>query len=188
MFSQSQVQPENTDATAKKPSKRPNIRITGNDAPVIIEAEFDPANNVENEAQKRLKSRLKNQSRPVESIIALIYPKTLRQASNLKTVLAKTRLRCRVFYANNDRFPERGRLEGFVHDLANLIHLVSAPRSVFDRAANPLTAGINSAVSVHLTDPIFSLPGLANVPQTRHIACASSFKNVLREFTTTPLP
>ena len=89
MFSQSQVQPENTDAPVKKTSKRPNIRITGNDASVIIEAEFDPANNVENEAQKRLKSRLKNQSRPVESIIALIYPQELRQASNLKTALPK---------------------------------------------------------------------------------------------------
>ena len=143
---------------------------------MIIEAEFDPANNVENEAQGRLKSRLKNQSLPVESVIALIYPQELRQASNLKSELAKACLRYRALYANENPFPQHGWLEGSISDLADLIDLVAVPRSAFDQATDTLMAGIDGAVSilenspaVHLTDEIFSLLGLADVIQTQRL-------------------
>ena len=173
----SKIEAEKTDIIAKKPGKRPDISITSKGrAPVIIEAEFDPVNNVENEAQERLKVRLKKQSLPVESVIALIYPQELRQTTNLKSALAQTRLRYCVFYANNDRFPKIGWLEGFAHDLADLIHLIAVPRSAFDQATDTLMAGIDGAVSVlensaviHLTDEIFSLLGLADVIQTQRI-------------------
>ena len=173
----SKIEAERTKVLAKKPGKRPDISITGQGrAPVIIEAEFEPAINVEEEAKGRLKVRLKNQSLPVEAVIALIYPHELRQATNLKSELAKACLRYRVFYANNDRFPEHGWLEGSIIDLADLIDLVAVPKSAFDRAVDILIAGINGAVSVlensaaiYLTDEIFSLLGLADVIQTQRI-------------------
>ena len=173
----SKIEAERTKVLAKKPGKRPDISITGKGrAPVIIEAEFDPANNVENEAQERLKSRLKNQSLPVESVIALIYPQELRQASNLKSELAKACLRYRVFYANENPFPEHGWLEGSISDLADLIDLVAVPKSAFDKATDTLMAGIDGAVSVlensdaiYLTDEIFSMLGLADVIQIQRI-------------------
>ncbi len=173
----STIEAERTKVLAKKPGKRPDISITGQGrAPVIIEAEFDPAINVEEEAKGRLKSRLKNQSLPVESVIALIYPHELRQANNLKASLAKTRLRYRALYANENPFPEHGWLEGSISDLADLIHLIAVPKSAFDQATDTLMAGIDSAVSVlensdaiHLTDEIFSLLGLADVLKTKDL-------------------
>ena len=167
----SKIEAERTKVLAKKPGKRQDISITGKGrAPVIIEAEFEPALNVEEEAKGRLKSRLKNQSLPVESVIALIYPQELRQANNLKTSLAQTRPRYRVFYANEKPFPEHGWLEGSISDLADLIDLVAVPKSAFDRAVDILIAGIDGAVSVlensdaiHLTDEIFSLLGLSTL-------------------------
>ena len=171
MFCQSQVQPENTDVIAKSPGKRPDISIIGEGrSPVVIEAEYAPALNVEEEAKGRFKTPyLKNQSRPVESVIALIYPETLRTKTNLKSAIAKTRLRYRVFYAKDEPFPKDGYLEGFAHDLADLIHLIAIPRSAFDKAAKDLINSIDSAVSVlensaaiYLTDEIADLLGLTN--------------------------
>ena len=173
----SKIEAERTKVLAKSPSKRPDISIIGKGrAPVIIEAEFEPAINVEEEAKGRLKSRLKNQSRPVESVIALIYPQELRQTTNLKASLAKTRLRYRVFYANENPFPEHGWLEGSISDLADLIHLIAVPESAFDKCAKDLRNSIDSAVSVlqfssayHLTDKIFDTLGLAGVVQTKDL-------------------
>ena len=193
----SKIEAEKTDVIAKKPGKRPDISITSQGrSPVVIEAEFDPANNVENEAQERLKSRLKNQSLPVESVIALIYPQELRQASNLKSAIAKACLRYRALYANENPFPEHGWLEGSISDLADLIDLVAVPKSAFDKATDTLIAGIDGAVSalensdaIYITDEIAALLGLTNahlfhepiaddkerelkILQTRRIACA----------------
>ena len=178
MFCQSQVQPENTDVIAKKPGKRPDISITSQGrSPVVIEAELEPANDVEEDAKERFQTpRLKNQIRPLEAVIALIYPQELRQASNLKSELAKTRLRYCVFYAKDGRFPTTGWITGSVSDLADLIDLVAVPRSAFDQSAKDLSNSIDSAVSVlensaaiYLTDEIFSMLGLADVIQTQRI-------------------
>lgn len=58
---------------------------------------------MENEAKGRFKTTYLT---PIESIIALIYPETLRTEINrLKSALAQTCLPYRVFYANNGRFP-----------------------------------------------------------------------------------
>ena len=134
MFSQAQVQSENTDVLAGKPSKRPDIRITGKGAPVVLEAEFDPANNVEEDAKERFQTpRLKNESRPLEAVIALIYPQELRTQTKIKAALAQTRLRYCVFSANKERFPKTGWLEGSVCDLADLIDLIAVPRIAFDK-------------------------------------------------------
>ena len=104
------------------------------------------------------------------------YLETLRQASNLKTSLAKARLLYRVLYANENPFPEHDWLKGSVCDLADLIDLVAVPRSAFDKAAKDLSNSIDSAVSVlensaaiYLTDKIFSMLGLADVIQTQRI-------------------
>ena len=178
MFCQSQVQPENTDVIAKSPGKRPDISITSQGrAPVFIEAEVGPAGAVEKEAQERFQTpRLNDESRPLEAVIALIYPQELRARTKLKAAIAQSRLRYCVFYAKDGRFPTTGWLEGFVHDLADLIHLVAIPKSAFDRATDTLMSGIDGAVSVlensdaiHLTDEIFSLLGLADVIQTKDL-------------------
>ena len=141
---------------------------------MIIEAELEPTDNVENEAQERLKSRLKDQSLPVESVIALIYPETLRQTTNLKSELAKARLRYRVLYANENPFPEHGWLEGSISDLADLIHLIAIHKSAFDQTASDFRKAIDSAVSClqslsnyPLIEQLFGLLGLAEVLKTK---------------------
>ena len=62
------IETERTKVLAKSPGKQPDISITSKGrAPIVIEAEYAPANKVENEAQERLKSRLKNQTLPLRS-------------------------------------------------------------------------------------------------------------------------
>ena len=70
--------------------------------PSSYETEYESADNVENEAKGRFKTPY---LAPIESIIALIYPETLRTETNLKSAFAQARLPYRVFYANNDHFP-----------------------------------------------------------------------------------
>ena len=100
----SKIETERTKVLAKNAGKAPDIVIiaTGR-SPVIIEAEYLPANNVEAVAKERLKSRLKNQTLPLESVIALIYPHELRQTTNLKTSLAK--IACAIVFFTPTKIP-----------------------------------------------------------------------------------
>ena len=185
MLSRSRVHSENTQAIAGHAGLQPDVLvITPGAAPVVVEAEFDPASNVETEAKNRLGLEVASNGRVIEAVIALRYPEDVRDAYDLRAALKSARLSHCVFTEETDgagRFPASGWLEGSVEDLADMVRLVSVPQRAVDTATNALQEGIDRAASVldelDETKPginmaIANLLGMTNVPQTRRMACA----------------
>ena len=75
MLPGSEVLSEHIRVIAGRPGLQPDLLITDpGRAPVVIEAEYLPAANVEAEAQERLGLPLTDYARPIEAAIALRYP------------------------------------------------------------------------------------------------------------------
>ena len=178
------VRSENTQALVDHPGRQPDILITeAGRAPIIIEAEFEPARNVEAEAKSRLGLEVVEGRRTVEAVIALKYPASLADADDLSAALSNARLSYCVLYADESesRFPESGWLTGSVSDLADLVRLVSVPQKAVNDAADALERGIERVAAIldeldaqqsYATMEIANLLGMANVSQTRRMACA----------------
>ena len=186
MMGRSRVHSENTQAIAGHAGLQPDILITAvGRSPVVIESEFIPAANVEQEAKDRLSLETTVDGRIIEAVIALRYPDSLRQSNDLRADLKEARLSYCVFTEESEgsisRFPESGWLDGSVEDLADMVRLVSVPQRAVDQAATILQKGIDGAAKhldqVSETRPaiaadIARLLGMTNVPQTRRMACA----------------
>ena len=185
MLGKAIVRSENTQVIQGHAGLQPDILVTATGrSPVVIEAEYDPAQNVEPEARERLNLRVNDQTRPIEAVIALRYPEAVGDASDLSAAVREALLRYAVFTAEAEkvvRFPESGWLEGSVTDLADLVRLVSVPQNAVDQAATYLQQGIDEAANIldemHQTSPgiavsVAGLLGMDNVPQTRRMACA----------------
>ena len=195
MLGRALVRSENVRAFAGRPNLQPDLLITAEGrAPVIVEAEYIPARNVEREARSRLGLIPTAESHRVESVIALRYPTwDLREARDLTAELAVARLSYCLLsiekytdppkpkIASVARFPEKGWVEGTVTDLADLIRLASVPQLAAEEAADTLQEGIDGAATVldelEISRPavnpeIARLLGMDNVPQTRRMAGA----------------
>ena len=184
MLPRSSVRSENTQAIYGHPGLRPDILITApGRAPVVIEAEYMPAAHVEAEAKDRLGLETAADGREIEAAIALRYPDEIGDAHDLPAALSAARLSYCVFTENGgaSRFPESGWLDGSVEDLADMVRLVSVPQHAVDRATTTLQEGIDGAARLlddldrtrpGITAAIAKLLGMANVPQTRRMACA----------------
>lgn len=184
MLPRSEVRSENTQAIYGHPGLRPDILITApGRAPVVIEAEYMPAAGVEAEAKDRLGHKTTAYHRVIEAAIALRYPDEIGDAQDLSAALSDARLSYCVFTENDgaSRFPETGWLDGSVEDLADMVRLVSVPQHAVDRATEILQEGIDGAAKVldeldqtrpGITKSIANLLGMANVRQTRRMACA----------------
>ena len=184
MLPRSDVRSENTQAIYGHPSLRPDILITApGRAPVVIEAEYMPAASVEVEAKDRLGHKTTADHRVIEAAIALRYPDEVGEAQDLSAALSDARLSYCVFTENGGatRFPETGWLDGSVEDLADMVRLVSVPQHAVDRATAFLQEGIDGAAKIldeldqirpGITEAIAKLLGMANVLQTRRMACA----------------
>ena len=193
MLPGSRVMFENTRVIAGRPALQPDLLITDpGRAPVVIEAEYLPAANVEAEARARLDLPVTVHARPIEAAIALRYPAAVGDAPDLRAALAAARLEYCVFTlvpgpdpvaeaAVTQRFPAAGWLAGSVADLADLVRLVSVPQCAVDQAATTLQDGIDAAAKLldavdasrpGITRKMAQLLGMANVPQTRRMACA----------------
>ena len=182
------IRSESTRTIAGRSGLHPDILITADDrAPVVIEAEFMPAPEVERDAEERLRLEVAGGRREIEAAIALRYPAGLEDAYDLDAELAHAQLSYCVLTtpeedgAPFERFPDSGWLQGSAADVAELARLVSVPQSTINAAASALEAGIESAVGV-LNDmerlapvaarEIADLLGMSDVPQTRRMACA----------------
>ena len=185
MLPGSEVRFENTRVIEGSPGLQPDLLITDpGRAPVVIEAEYLPAAHVEAEALARLDLPVTVHPRPIEAAIALRYPAAVGDAPDLRAALTAARLAYCVFTAaaaGVQRFPASGWLEGSVADLADLVRLVSVPQRAVDQAATTLQAGIDAAAKLldsvdtsrpAITRKMAQLLGMANVPQTRRMACA----------------
>ncbi len=184
MLPRSEVRSEHIGMIAGQPGLQPDILITAaGSAPVVIEAEYMPAAHAEEEAKQRLGLETTIYGRPIEADIALRYPSDVGDANDLHAVLSEARLSYCVFTENGgaDRFPESGWLDGSVEDLADMVRLVSVPQHAVDQATTTLQEGIDAAAKFldeidqtrpGITAEIAGLLGMANVRQTRRMACA----------------
>ena len=184
MLPRSDVRYENVRAIAGRPGLQPDILITApGRAPVVIEAEYMPAAGVETEAKDRLGLETAANGRVIEAVIALRYPDEIGDAPDLSAALSVARLSFCVFTENGgaNRFPESGWLDGSVEDLADMVRLVSVPQHAVDRATTTLQEGIDGTARLlddldrtrpGITESIANLLGMANVRQTRRMACA----------------
>ena len=108
-----------------------DIIVTGRERlrlPVIIEAEYAPGRNVKAEANRWLDESviLEGHIHPVERVIALIYPETLKSVSesNIPAVMRNLNTKYRYCIFQGDRggrIATMGWLEGSAADLANFI-------------------------------------------------------------------
>ncbi len=191
MLPGSEVRSEHVRVIEGSPGLQPDLLITDpGRAPVVIEAEYLPAANVETEAQDRLGLPVTVHPRPIEAAIALRYPAEVGDAADLRAALTAARLEYCVFTEDDDggqRFPDSGWLAGAVEDLADLVRLVSVPQRAVDAATDALQGGIDAAAKLldavddtrpAITRKMARLLGMANVPQTRRMACAI-FANAL---------
>ncbi len=187
MAPKSRIEAEKTGVLEKSKGLRPDILITADGrSPVVIEAEYLPAHNVENEALDRLGERVVNEQRRIEAVVALRYPEQLKNAENIEAAL-KTRGFQYCFFQESGavekptRFPETGWLEGSINDLSELVRMITVPQKEAEQAAEFLENAIENAARVldnaaemrpELSKEIAHLLGMSNVPQTRRMACA----------------
>ena len=176
------IRVENTRVIVGQSGLQLDILITAPDrAPVVIEAEFMPAADVEQEAKDRLGLEVADGRRPIEAAIALRYPEGLEFSGGMNQAMPDARLEYAVFHSDETRFPESGWLDGSPEDLAELVRLVSVPQEAVERAADALQDGIESAVAIlddmamlrpAITRSIADRLGMSDVTQTRRMACA----------------
>ena len=185
MLPRSDVYSENTQVIAGQARLQPDVLvITPGAAPVVVEAEFEPAYSVESEAKDRLGREEASSRRVIEAVIALRYPESVHQAYDLSAALQSARLLYCVFTeekGGESRFPSSGWLEGAVEDLADMVRLVSVPQRAVDAATLAMEQGIDRVAAIldemeksrpNINPTIARLLGMTNVPQMRRMACA----------------
>ena len=98
MLPGSEVRSEHIRVIEGSPGLQPDLLITDpGRAPVVIEAEYLPAANVEAEARARLGLPVTVHPRPIEAAIALRYPAEVGDAADLRAALTAARLEYCVF-------------------------------------------------------------------------------------------
>ena len=177
-----EVRSENTQTFIDHPGRHADVLITAlGRSPVVVEAEYDPAPEVEKDASDRLGLKVVGGSRTIKAAIALRYPHAVQEAYDVGRAVAEARLSYCVLHEDGSRFPEAGWLEGSVSDLADLARLVSVPQKAVTAAADALEQGIGQAANQlddmaklrpNITHAIARLLGMSDVPQTRRMACA----------------
>ena len=176
------VLPETTQVFPDHPGRHADVLITAQgSSPVAVEAEYDPAPEVEQDARERLGLAVAHEPRPIEAAIAVRYPTAVESAYDLAQAISDAQLSFCVLYDDGSRFPQSGWLTGSVTDLADLIRLVSVPSKAVEAAAAALQQGIERAATLlnnmaelrpNITPVIARLMGMADVLQTRRMACA----------------
>ena len=177
-----EVRSENTQTFPDHLGRHADVLIAApGRSPVVVEAEYEPAAEVERDASERLGLRVQGQPRTVEAAIAVRYPKVVEDAYDVRQALSEARLSYYVLHQDGSRFPESGWLEGSATDLADLARLVSVPQKAVEQAADTLEEGIGQAANrleemaklrPNVTPVIARLLGMSDVPQTRRMACA----------------
>ena len=173
---------ENTAVLIGHSGRRPDVLITSpGRSPVVVEAEYEPAEEAEEDARERLGLGVEGEGRPVEAAVALRYPQSARDAYDAGRALAEARLSWCVLREGGIRFPESGWLEGSADDLADVIRLVSVPQKEVDEATDAFEQGVERASWIlnevnilrpGLTENIAGTLEMRNEPQTRRMACA----------------
>ena len=133
--------------------KRPDILIEeASQWPVVIEAERTSHPSAEQDARDRLGKIVNETGKPIESVIALVYPEAVLDMSEqaLRDELGRTNgleyaLFTRTIGGGEERLPESGWLNGSAKDLAMLAHRASMPAPRIERLGVVLEQGIENA-------------------------------------------
>ena len=177
-----EVRSENTQTFPDYRGRHADVLIAApGRSPVVIEAEYEPADEVERDASERLGLRVQGQPRTVEAAIAVRYPKAVENAYDVRQALSEVHISYYVLHQDGTRFPESGWLKGSATDLADLARLVSVPQKAVEQAADTLEQGIGQAANQleemaklrpNVAPVIARLLGMSDVSQTRRMACA----------------
>ncbi len=134
-------------------SKRPDILVEDASGwPVAVEAEWEPAATVDDDAFLRIGLELSSGGFAIETAIPVVYPLELDGLSGepLRDAIRGTENLQFALYTHREnesaeRLPVDGYVRGNVRDLAMLIHRAATPPSRVDRLADQLEAGVNAA-------------------------------------------
>ena len=143
---------ERTRVLEGETGKQPDILIDApRRQPVIIESEFDPARNVENEAVGRLGSRVARTGGEVESVVSVVLPTQL-QTADLELAVEESTYKYATHQLNIDgesvRWPQTGWLEGGVDELADAIEYISLSERQLARGTAALELVVNNAAGL----------------------------------------
>ncbi len=84
-----EVRSENPQTFPDHPGRHADVLIAGpGRSPVEIEAEYEPAAEVERDASERLGLRVQGQPRTVEAAIAVRYPRVVEDAYDVRLALS----------------------------------------------------------------------------------------------------
>ncbi len=145
------VAAEQTGIIANQPRKRPDIVIRHpGAAPVVVETEFAPARDVEQEATSRLGETIKGKR--VEGVLAVRAPRELAHAdqSRLGEAIGGAGFEYCLFSdwdAKPIRWPDQGWLAGGIDHLADAIEAAALSETRLTAAANRLQAGVASGAA-----------------------------------------
>lgn len=162
------VNAEQTGVIAGSPGKAPDMVImpTGPaGAPVIVETEYDPARQVEKEAESRLGLELAGSGLAVEQAVAVVAPAELRdiQQRDLPAAIEGAEFRYRLASQRPggvvEWFPSSGWLIGGADDLAGLCEQVTISEHAVQQAADEMERAVD-AVSGQLSRAVGDAPGV----------------------------
>ena len=142
---------QQTQRVVGQPGKQPDLEIdVVNAAPVVIEAEIEPARTVEADAQARIGAPLAGSLMPVETVVALRYPARFRSVAEAlleSEIASATDLRWALLTEHRGRRPSHGWVTGTVSDLASMLEVVVLSPRVLSQAADTLEEGIDAVAS-----------------------------------------
>ena len=134
--------------------KQPDILVeVPGAAPLVIEAEFDPARSLEDDALGRVGAETSRPLRPIETVVALRYPRRLRDVPEtrlLEELAACDDLAWCVWIegADNVRFPSEGWITGGLADLAGIVETLAVSPRRIDEAADRLQHAVQDGASM----------------------------------------
>ena len=127
--------------------KRPDILAIQAKSVIIIENEYAPADNVEQEAVARLSKKVAG--RTVSAVIALVTPKKFKDSNNPnQDDLRVAEFQYAMFSGdaeNPARFPVSGWIQGRLADLASLVGHAAIPPHLIKQNAQILQEGVEGA-------------------------------------------
>ncbi len=134
--------------------KQPDILVgVPGAAPLVIEAEFFPARSLEDDALGRVGAETRHRLRPIETAVALRYPRWLRDIPEtrlLEELIACDDLAWCVWREGPDnvRYPSEGWITGSLADLAGTVETLAVSPRRIDEAADRLQYAVEEGASL----------------------------------------
>ncbi len=146
-----QIGVEQTRVFSGVPGLQPDIIVRHpGGLPVVVETEYTPASEVEEDARQRLGKRLETTGDPIEQALAVRIPLALASVrqNDLQVEIESARLEF-CFLSSDpespERWPETGWLDGTVDDLASSIELAAHSENRIALGMQVLEMGIHQA-------------------------------------------